>query len=82
MALSSLAPRILDESQLGGNYLVVDCTIANKIGSPALIDCGASGFVFIDEQFASQHSLPRHQLRVPRSLQVFPWPPCQLGRHF
>ena len=58
---------------------MVDCTVTNAIGSHALIDCGATGLAFIDEQFVSQHNLPRHRLRVPRALQVIDGRPVSSG---
>ena len=69
----------LDESQLEGNRLIVGCTIDNKIGSQAMIDCGATGFAFIDKQFVSQHNLPCHRLRVSRALQVINGRPVSSG---
>ena len=79
MSAGALSPRFLDESQLERNYLVVDCTVNNEIGSLALIDCGATGLTFIDEQFVSQQNLPRHRLRVPRALQVIDGRPVSSG---
>ena len=79
MSAGALSPRFLDESQLEGNHLVVECAVNNGIDSHALIDCGATGFAFIDEQFVSQHNLPRHRLRVPRALQVIDGRPVSSG---
>ena len=58
---------------------MVECAVNNGIDSHALIDCGAMGFAFIDEQFVSQHNLPRHRLRVPRALQVMDGRPVSSG---
>lgn len=58
---------------------MVECTINNEIGSHTLIDCGATGLALIDEQFVSQHNLPRHRLRVPRALQVIDGRPVSSG---
>ena len=58
---------------------MVECAINNEIDLHALIDCGAMGFAFIDEQFVSQHNLPRHRLRVPRTLQVINGRPVSSG---
>src|SRR6266705_681795 len=80
LAAAALGPGVvLDESQLEGNHLVVDCTIEDRISSHALIDCGASGFAFVDEQFVSQHNLPRYQLRMPHALQVIDGRPISSG---
>ena len=73
---------VFDEAALDGAHLVIDCLIADKgkeIETHALIDCGASGFAFIDEKFVSQHNLPRHQLRVPRALEVIDGRPISSG---
>ena len=75
----ALSTRFLDESQLEGNHLVVKCAINNEIDSHALIDCGAMGFAFIDEQFVSHHNLPQHRLRVPCTLQVINGRPVSSG---
>ena len=52
---------------------MVDCSITsgdNKVVIHALLDCGATRFAFVHEQFFSQHNLPRYQLRVSRALDV------------
>jgi hypothetical protein len=62
--------------------LVVDCTLTsgnNRISTHSLLDCGATGFSFIHEQFVSQHNLPRYTLRVPRSLEVIDGRPILSG---
>ena len=56
---------------------MVDCTLTsgnNRISTHSLLDCGATGFAFVHEQFVSQHNLPRYTLRVPRSLEVIDGP--------
>ena len=58
---------------------MVECAINNEIDSHALIDCGATGFAFIDERFVSEHNLPRYWLRVPRTLQVIDGRPVISG---
>ena len=62
-----------DEGLLEGTHLVVDSTITsgdNRISTHSLLDCGATGFAFVHEQFVYQHKLPRYTLRVPRALEV------------
>ena len=75
------ASSLLDESSLDGRHLVVQCLLGhkNEIATHALTDCGASGFAFVDEQFARQHNLPRYQLRVPRALEVIDGRPISSG---
>jgi len=56
-----------------GRHLVVLCKLSfsNKtIATNALIDCGATGMAFIDEDFARHHQLPLTPLQYPRSLEV------------
>ena len=75
------ASSFLDESSLDGRHLVVKCILgsAEPIDTEALTDCGASGYSFIDEQFVSQHNLPRYQLRTPRALEVIDGRPISSG---
>ena len=58
----SLSDVPLEEQNMDGNHLLVKCLLSNGedlIETPALVDCGASGFAFIDEEFVRQHHLPR-----------------------
>jgi transposase InsO family protein len=67
---------------MDGNHLVVTCSLSdsdNKIQTHALIDCGATGFAFIDEEFARQHHFPQYALRVPRALEVIDGRPILSG---
>ena len=59
---------------LGGHHLIVKCTIVDflrRLKSHSLVDCGASGFAFIDKDYAYHHNLPLHSLKEPRLLEVF-----------
>ena len=44
-----------------------------------LIDSGASGYAFIDQNFAHQHSFPLHKLKHPRRLFGFDGRPARTG---
>ena len=47
----------LTEDQLDGKYIVISCSLSFgdiRVQTHALIDCGATGFAFIDEGFARQ----------------------------
>ena len=68
----SLSNVPLEERDMDGNHLIINCTLSceTPIETPALIDCGASGFAFIDEEYARQQNFPMYQLRVPRALEV------------
>ena len=61
-----------EESKLDGNHIVVKCAVRrhNPIIETALCDTGATGYAFIDENFARRHNLPRYELRTPRALHV------------
>jgi len=65
----------MDEEALKKNeHLVVSCTLEdlnNKLRSYAMLDLGATGFSFIDEELVSRHSLPLYKLKEPRGLEVF-----------
>jgi predicted aspartyl protease len=55
------------------NHLIVMYTLydqENVIKSHALIDCGATGYAFIDKNYASHHCLPLHLLKSLRNLTV------------
>ena len=43
----------------------------SRIRTYNLIDCGASGFSFIDEKFAHTNQIPLHLLKYPRRLEGF-----------
>jgi hypothetical protein len=43
------------QNEMDGNHLIVMCTLhdeRNMIKSHALIDCGTTGYTFIDEDYA------------------------------
>ena len=70
----------VDESQLDGNHFVVPCSLGDSpVQTPALIDCGATGYSFVDEDFARRHHLPLTLLRKPRSLEVIDGRPILSG---
>ena len=60
---------MIEERELEGNHLVVACKI-NLIPSHALIDCGATGYAFVDKDFATTHSLPPYPLKQHRAIEV------------
>ena len=48
----------LTEDQLDGKHIVISCSLSFgdiRIQTHALIDCGATGYTFEDEEFARQH---------------------------
>jgi predicted aspartyl protease len=63
----------IEEGSMDGNHLVVTCTLSlnhKEISTYALIDCGATGYAFIDQDFANHHQLSRRPLKTPRALEV------------
>jgi predicted aspartyl protease len=58
---------------MDGKHLVVTCFLSHsdqEIQTYALIDGGATGYAFIDEDFAHHHQLPLHPLKNPHTLEV------------
>ena len=69
-------------ARLDGHHLIIKCTIEDpprRLDTHSLIDCGASGFAFIDKDFAQQHNFPLHSLRDPRRLEVIDGRPIDSG---
>ena len=72
----------MDESCLDGSHLVISCALAyrdSRLQTDALVDCGATGFSFVDETFARRHRLPLIRLREPRTLTVIDGRPIASG---
>ena len=72
----------VEEVSLDGKHLVVGCTIyvnEKPIHDYALIDCGATGFAFMDESFARHHQIPFEKLLIPRELEVIDGRPIESG---
>ena len=70
------------ENKLDGSHLITKCTLVEphrQLDSHALVDCGASGFTFIDREFVRQHNLPLHALKEPRRLEVVDVRPIDSG---
>jgi len=56
-----------------GKHLVVlfNISFGNRtVATHALIDCGATGIPFVDEDFVHNHQLPLTPLWYPRSIEV------------
>ena len=65
-----------------GKHLVILCNVSfgdKTIASHALIDCGATGVAFVDEDFARHHRLPLTPLKYPRALEVIDGRPISSG---
>ena len=80
--VSSLAVAEISENKLDGSHLIVQYTLVDphrRLDSHALVDCGASGFSFIDWEFARQHNLTQYTLKEPRWLEVLDGRPIDSG---
>jgi hypothetical protein len=49
------------------------------IKSHAIIDCGTTGYAFIDEDYVHYHYLPLHLLKLPGNLTVIDGRPVTSG---
>ena len=61
------------EESLDENHIVISTQIQNEsslISTHTLVDCGATGFAFIDEEFARGHNFPLVKLKKPYCLEV------------
>jgi predicted aspartyl protease len=63
----------IEERGMHGEHLIVTCALSlnnHKIPTHALIDCGATGYAFIDKDFAELHQLPLYPRKTSRALEV------------
>jgi hypothetical protein len=63
----------VDQNEMDGNHLIVTCTLhdqGNVMKSHALIDCGMTCYVFIDENYVCYWYLLLHLLNLPRNLTI------------
>jgi len=63
-------------------HMVVSCSLSfniNVVATHALLDCGATGFAFMDETFTQTHQLPCFRLKQPRILEVIDGRPISSG---
>lgn len=62
--------------------MMVTCTLEDNekfVKTYAMIDCGATGYAFIDEDFARRHNFPLFALKNPRTLNVIDGRPVASG---
>ena len=77
----SLQSNIKEES-LDENHIVISTQIQDQsslISTYTLVDCGATGFAFIDEEFAYNYNFPLFELKKPRCLEVIDGRPIEFG---
>jgi predicted aspartyl protease len=78
--LSSFA--IVDQNEIDGNNLLITYSLHNQgkvIKSHTLIDCGATSYAIIDEDYVHFHHLPLHLLKSLRNLAVIDGKPVTSG---
>ena len=79
----SLQSQVLEEELLDGGHIVVSVKLDDKsnkfFSSYALVDYGATGYAFVDEEFVCDHNLPLYKLKTPRSLEVINGRPIESG---
>jgi hypothetical protein len=69
----SLQSTHVSEEILEENHIVVPIEINNDFLRKtiyALVDCGATGYAFIDEEYCRQNQIPLQKLRNSRILEV------------
>ncbi len=72
----------IDEELLDGNHIVISTQIkddSSNISTHALVDCGATGYAFVDEEFARDQNFPLFKLKKPRCLEVIDGRPIESG---
>ena len=70
------------EESLDENHIVISTQIQDKsslISTHILVDCGATGFAFIEEEFAHDHTFPLFKLKKPHCLEVIDGKPIESG---
>ena len=64
-----LQSQVLEKELLDGGHIVVSIKLDDKsnkfFSSYVLVDCGATGYAFVDEEFAYDHNLPLYKLKIP-----------------
>ena len=73
---------MLEEELLDGNHIVISMELNDEISclpTHALVDSGATGYAFADEEFVRDHNLPMFKLKNPRSLEVIDGRPVESG---
>ena len=54
------------EGSIAGTHLVITCSLNvnnQEIPTHALIDSGATGIAFMDQDFARHHQIPRQEIK-------------------
>ena len=65
-----------------GKRLVITCSMTvnnQEIPTHALIDCGATGIAFMDQDFARHHQIPLQELKEKKQVEVIHRRPIESG---
>ena len=75
--------QVLEEELLEGGYIVVLVKLDDKsnkfFSSYTLVDCSATSYAFVVEEFAGNHNLPVYKLKTPHTLEVIDSRPIESG---
>ena len=72
----------IKEESLDGNHIIISTQIQDEsslISTHALVDCSATGFAFINEEFVRDHNFPLFKLKKPCCLEVIDGRPIESG---
>ena len=70
------------EGSMEGKHLVITCSLTvnnQEIPAHALIDCGATGIAFMDQDFARHHQIPLQELKEKKQVEVIDGRPIESG---
>jgi len=70
------------EGSMEGKHLVITYTLTmndQEIPTHALIDCGATGIAFMDQDFARDHQIPLQELKENKPIKVIDGRPIESG---
>jgi hypothetical protein len=70
------------EGSMEGKHLVITCSLTmnnQEIPTHALIDCGATGIAFMDQDFARHHQIPLQELKETKQGEVIDGRPIESG---
>jgi hypothetical protein len=68
------------EGSMEGKHLVITCSLTvnnQEIPTHALIDCGATGIAFMDQDFARHHQIPLQELKEKKQVEVIDGRPIE-----
>jgi hypothetical protein len=78
----SVSKVVVLEGSMGGKHLLITCSSTRnnqEIPTHALIDCGATGISFMDQDFARHHQIPLQRLKEKKQLEVIDGRPIESG---